>query len=282
MALKYLKPTTPSSRGTVTINYKQELKGDKSKKTKALKKPLKGSAGRAGGKVSVRHKERGVKKFYRLIDYRRKIRDIEGKIETIEYDPNRNVFISSVIYTNGIRAYILTPQGVNVGDKVVAGEDVAVESGNAMPLAKVPAGTEVHNIEINPNAGGALVRSAGGSAMVMGFDGKNVQLRLPSKEIRLINSQCYATIGVLSNSDYKNTIVGKAGKNRRRGIRPTVRGMVMPPSAHPHGGGEGKGVIGHVAKDVYGNVRGKKTRRKKHRFTKYILVTRKGKKVIVK
>jgi large subunit ribosomal protein L2 len=280
VAVKILKPTTQSQRGTILIDNSKVVTRKTPEKT--LVKDIKKNSGRSKGKISVRHKGGGVKKLYRMVDFKRSVRDIPGKISSIEYDPNRNVFISLVVYENGLKRYNLTPKGVKVGKKVIVSEDAPIEAGSSMPIGKIPAGTEVHNIEVNPGSGGALVRSAGNSATIMGTVGDKVQLRMPSKEIRLINAKSYATIGTLSNTDMKNVRIGKAGRNRRKGVRPTVRGMVMPPNAHPHGGGEGKGQIGHVVQDVYGNVRGVKTRRKKHRYTKNILVSRKGRKITAK
>jgi len=277
VALKVLKPTTPSRRGTILIDHKQTVttKKPEASLVMVIKKP----AGRAGGKISVHHKGGGVQKKYRIIDFKRSVRGITGKVKTIEYDPNRNVYISLVSYSNGQKAYILTPQNLKVDDKVMAGEDAPIEIGNALPLTKIPAGTEVHNIEINPGSGGTMVRAAGLSATLMGFIGQKAQLKLPSKEIRYVNINCYATIGALSNADFKNTKLGKAGRSRWKGVRPTVRGLVKDPADHPHGGGEAKGVIGHVVKDAWGNIRGKKTRRTRNRFTSNILINRKNQKV---
>lgn len=281
MALKVLKPVTASNRGTILVDHKSNVSG--ARPTRSLTKIVKKSSGRSHGKISVHHKGGGNQRRYRVIDFKRQVRDIQGVVETIEYDPNRNVYISLIVYTNGQKSYILAPEGLTVGSKVMAGENAPLLTGNALPLNKIPLGTAVHNIEINPGSGGVMVRTAGSSAVLMGFDeaGK-AQLKLPSKEIRLVHPNCYATIGTLSNSELKNTKIGKAGRNRWKGIRPTVRGMVKPPSDHPHGGGEAKGVIGHVAKDRWGNVKGKKTRRVNHRFTQMILVNRKGTKIRVK
>lgn len=280
MALKVLKPVTPSSRGVVLMKHKRsELSKAKAKKLLVeIKKP----AGRSGGKISMHHKGGSVKKLYRKIDFDWSIKNIEGKVETIEYDPNRNVYVSLVSFSNGVKTYILKPEGVIVGSKIIAGEDAPIESGNSLPLSKIPVGTEIHNIELNPGSGAVMVRSAGGVASVLGFDKNFAQVRLPSKEVRLVNIKCYATIGTLSNADFKNTIIGKAGRNRRKGVRPTVRGMVKSPDNHPHGGGEAKGVIGHIPRDRWGNIRGKKTRRGKNKFQHMILVTRKGRKVLAK
>lgn len=278
MALKKLKPVTSSSRGVTLVDYKQLVTTKEPYKT--LTVHLKSAAGRSGGKITMYHKGGGVKRLYRIIDFARRIRDIEGTVKTIEYDPNRSCLISLITYSNGLKSYIITPQDLKVGDKIIAGENVPVEVGNAMPLSRIPVGTTIHNIEINPGSGGTLVRAAGTSAVVIGFSGDYAQVRMPSKEIRLINAKCYATIGAVSNPDHKNVVKGSAGRNRRKGIRPTVRGMVKPPSAHPHGGGEAKGVIGHIPKDRWGNVRGKITRRKRHRYNHMRLVNRKGRKLL--
>jgi len=277
VALKTLKPVTSSSRGVVLLKHeKPTVSKSKSKKLlKDIKKPF----GRSRGKISVQHKGGGVKRKYRIIDFVRNLRDVQGQVTSVEYDPNRNVYVSLVSYSNGVKGYILTPNGIKVGDRIIASEDAPVEPGNALPLSKIPVGTEIHNIELNPGSGGVLVRSAGGTASILGFDKEYAQVRMPSKEVRLINVKCYATIGSLSNADYKNIVLGKAGRNRLKGKRPTVRGMVKSPVAHPHGGGEAKGVIGHIPRDMWGNIRGKKTRRGKHRYGHMILVTRKGRKV---
>lgn len=281
MALKILKPVTASSRGTILINRKKDV--TRTTATKTLTVAKRNKSGRSHGKVSVQHKGGGNARRYRIIDFKRSLRDIAGVVASIEYDPNRNVYISLVVYENGQKAYILTPEGIKVGQRVMTGENASIEVGNALPLHKIPVGSQVHNIEVNPGSGGVLVRSAGMSATLMGFDEFNrAQIKLPSKEVRLVNSACYATVGTLSNSDHKNTKVGKAGRNRWKGIRPTVRGMVKPPSDHPHGGGEAKGVIGHVVKDTWGNIRGKNTRRKKNRYNSLRLVNRKGQKIVTK
>jgi large subunit ribosomal protein L2 len=280
VALKKLKPVTPSSRGTIFVDNKPFVTSKPT--TKRLLKTVKKPAGRSGGKISMNHRGGAVKKLYREVDFSRKIRDLEGTVTTVEYDPNRNAYISLITYSNGVKAYILTVEGMEVGQKVMAGDEAPIENGNALPIGKIPTGTVVHNIEVNPGSGGTLVRSAGTSASILGFDGNYAQVRLPSKEVRLINVKCYATIGTISNADFKNTLVGKAGRNRRKGIRPTVRGMVKAPSAHPHGGGEAKGVIGHIPRDTWGNIRGKKTRRIKNRYNHLILVNRKGRKIVAK
>ena len=280
MALKILKPITAGQRGTILVDHSKVVTTNKPESTllKVIKKP----AGRSRGRISMHHKGGGVAKKYRIIDFKRSVRNIPGRVETIEYDPNRNVYISLINFVDGKKSYILTPEGLQVGATVYAGENSPIEIGNALPLNKIPVGTEVHNIELNIGNGGVFVRSAGLYATIMGFDGNRAQLRMPSKEIRIVSADCYATIGKLSNADHKNIVLGKAGRNRWRGVRPTVRGMVKPPSEHPHGGGEAKSSIGHVAKDRWGNVKGKNTRRPKNRFTKNRLVNRKGRKIVVK
>ena len=280
MALKVLKPVTPSQRGHVRINYRATV--TKSKPTKRLTTEIKKPAGRAGGKISMHHKGGEVKRLYRQIDFGRKIRNVQGTISSIEYDPNRNVFISLVNYANGVQAYILSTEGMKVGDKVISSDDATLENGNATKLSRIPLGVAIHNIELNPGSGGTMVRAAGLSATILGVDGEYTQVRLPSKEVRLINSNSYATIGTLSNGDFRNTNIGKAGRNRWKGVRPTTRGMVQDPASHPHGGGEAKGVIGHTPRDKWGNIRGKLTRRKSNRFNKFRLVNRKGRKIVAK
>ncbi len=280
MALKVLKPVTPSSRGAVRVDHKATVTA--AKPLKRLTKRIRQSDGRSGGKISMHHKGGAVAKNYRTIDFGRKVRDVQGTIQTIEYDPYRNAYISLVSYQNGVKSYILTPADVKVGQSVISGEEASIEIGNATRLARIPVGTLVHNIELNPGSGGTLVRAAGLSATILGIDGDYAQLRLPSKEVRLINSNSYATIGTLSNSDFKNVVLGKAGRNRWKGVRPTTRGMAKDPSSHPHGGGEAKGVIGHTPRDKWGNIRGKLTRRKSNRFNRFRLVNRKGRKIVAK
>lgn len=278
--LKKLKPVTPSTRSIIRLNYNSIVTTKVPEKS--LIEIIKGPTGRTKGKITVHHKGGRLKRYYRIVDFKRKIRNLEGVVKTIEFDPNRSSLISLVSYSNGQKAYILTPEGLKVGDKIIAGENAPLSIGNALPLEKIPTGIPIHNIELNPGSGGVLVRSAGTSAKITGFDGKYAIVRLPSKEVRFINSQCYATIGVVSNADWRNRVVGKAGSNRLRGIRPTVRGMAKDPKSHPHGGGEGKGVIGHIPKDRWGNIRGKITRRVKNRYNFMRLYNRKGQKIVLK
>lgn len=280
MALKVLKPVTASSRHTVLVDKRGVF--TKSKPEKSLVTRIKKPAGRSGGKVSMRHKGDLVIKKYRKVDFARRKHDVQATVSSIEYDPNRNTFISLITYIDGEKAYILSPNGIKVGQKVTNGENAPAEVGNALPLSKIPVGSEIHNIEINPGSGGVLVRSAGLAATLLGFDKDYAQVRMPSKEVRLINVNCYATIGALSNPDHKNIKLGKAGRNRWKGVRPTVRGMAQHPASHPHGGGEAKGVIGHIPRDPWGNIRGKNTRRKKNRFSKMRLINRKGRKLLGK
>lgn len=236
--------------------------------------------GRSRGRVTVRHKSAGAKKQYRVVDFERSLKDVKGRVKGVEYDPNRNLKLALIQYENGLKSFILLPKGLKIGDIVESGENASVKPGSSLPINKVPIGTIIHNIEIEPGKGAKLSRSAGTSCTLLGFDEKYAIIKLPSKETRLINKCCFVTIGELSNSDFKNRKLKKAGTKRHLGIRPTVRGMVMSPSAHPHGGGEAKGSIGHVAKDVYGNIRDKKTKRRKNRFKKFIITTRKGGKVV--
>lgn len=278
--LKKLKPITAATRSIVRINYKDVVNAKRPEKS--LIEVLKGSFGRSRGKITVHHKGGRLKRFYRIIDFKRKIREVEGVVKTIEYDPNRSALISLIYYSNGQKAYILTPEGLKVGDKIIASENATPTVGNSLPLYKIPTGIPIHNIELNPGSGGVLVRSAGVSATIAGFDGDLAIVKLPSKEVRLINAKCFATIGAVSNFDWKNRVIGKAGSNRLKGIRPTVRGMAKDPKSHPHGGGEGKGVIGHIPKDRWGNIRGKITRRVKNRYNFMRLYNRKGQKIVLK
>lgn len=279
MALKVLKPTTPGQRGTVLVDRSVLTAG---KPIKSLTVTIKGPTGRSKGKVTTRHKGGRLIRKYRIIDFKRSVRNVYGTITTIEYDPFRNAFVSLVVYDNGQKRYIITPHNVSVGHRIITAENASPDIGNSMPLKNIPVGQQVYNIELMPNSKGTIVRSAGTSAVLLGFDGDYAQIRLPSKEVRLFKKDCYATIGVVSNPDAKNEVLGKAGRNRWRGVRPTVRGMVMPPNAHPHGGGEAKGVIGHIPRDPWGNIRGKLTRRKRNRFSKFIITNRKGRKHIKK
>ncbi len=263
MAIKTYKPYTPSRRFMTTIDNSDIT----SKPTvRSLLKKLPAKAGRNNyGRITSRHKEAGAKKLYRIIDFKRNKFGIEGRIATIEYDPYRNCRICLVNYIDGEKRYILQPKGLKVGDKVFAAEaGLDIKPGNAMKLKNIPVGTLVHNIEMNPGQGGKLARSAGSYAQIMGRDGKYVSLRLPSGEMRYILGECMATIGTIGNEDYANMVIGKAGRNRHRGIRPQTRGSAMNPVDHPHGGGEGKTNSGRHPVSPWGMpTKGYKTRKKK-------------------
>ena len=242
---------------------------------KKLKKILPKNSGRnVSGRISVRHQGGRHKRFLRKIDFSRSKKDIWGKVESIEYDPNRNANIALLLYEDGERRYILEPIGLKEGDKVMAGENAPISSGNSLPLSKIPAGTEVHNLEITPGKGGQMVRAAGQSAVVQGREDDYILVKLPSGEIRRFLFDSYATVGKVGRADWRNIILGKAGANRRRGKRPTVRGVAMHPGAHPHGGGEGKSSIGlKYPKTVYGRPAVGNTR-KKRKYSNNLIVTR--------
>lgn len=224
----------------------------------------------AYGRITIRHRGGGAHKKYRVIDFRRGIRDIPGKIVAVEYDPNRNVRIGLTTYANGVKRYILMPDGLGVGAQVLAGKEVEPKIGNCLPLKNIPAGFFVHNVELYPEQGGRIARSAGSSVQIMGKTEEHATLKMPSGEIRMVPINCWATIGVLGNAEYKNIVLGKAGRTRHRGIRPTVRGMAMNPVDHPHGGGEGRGKGGNHPRSPW-NVGAKGTRtrtRKNHLIIK--------------
>lgn len=242
MAIKQFKPTTPSRR-YYTVSTFEEI--TKKKREKSLVKPLKKSGGRNNqGRITMRHHGGGHKRLYRIIDFKRDKVGVPGVCEAIEYDPNRSARIALIKYADGERRYILWPLGLEVGDTVVAGDDVDIRPGNCLPLANIPLGTIVHNIELSPGKGGQIVRSAGSGAQLMAKEGKYAQLRLPSGEMRNVLAVCKATIGQVGNVDHENVALGKAGRSRWKGMRPTVRGVVMNPRDHPHGGGEGKSPVG--------------------------------------
>ncbi|BAK81784.1 50S ribosomal protein L2 [Candidatus Arthromitus sp. SFB-rat-Yit] len=242
MGVKKLNPTT-ASRRNMTINSYEEI--TTSKPEKSLVYGLKKSGGRnAQGKITVRHKGGGNKRKYRMIDFKRNKDNIAGVVKTIEYDPNRSTFISLITYLDGEKRYILTPNGLKVGDRVFSGLDADIKPGNCLPLSSIPVGTMIHNIELKKGKGGQIVRSAGLSAQLMAKEGNYATLRLPSGEMRYVRIECRATIGILSNESHSIISIGKAGRNRHKGIRPTVRGSVMNPCDHPHGGGEGRSPIG--------------------------------------
>jgi large subunit ribosomal protein L2 len=245
----------------------------KTEPERSLLAPLRKKSGRNNrGVITVRHRGGGHKRRYRIIDFRRDKVGVPARVESIEYDPNRSARIALVVYNDGERRYILAPQGLNVGDTVMSGPGADIRPGNALPIRNIPLGTMVHNIELYPGRGGQLVRSAGLGAQVLAKEGKMAQVRLPSGEVRYVHMDCFATIGVVSNPDHANINLGKAGRKRWLGIRPTTRGVAMDPGSHPHGGGEGRSPIGMKApKTPWGKpALGKKTRRNK-RTAKYIV-----------
>jgi large subunit ribosomal protein L2 len=238
MAIKQYKPTSASQRGTSVVDYSVL---DRVEPFRPLVESTKRNGGRNNtGHITVRHHGGGARRHYRLIDFKRSKRDISGRVEYIEYDPNRTAFIARIVYKDGERRYILAPDGLKKGDEIIAAANVDVKPGNAMPLKNIPFGTPVHNIEMKVGKGGQLARSAGVSAQLVGRVDGYAQLRMPSGEMRRVREECYATIGVVSNSDHFNVKIGKAGRTRWLGIRPTVRGVAMNPVDHPHGGGEGR------------------------------------------
>ena len=277
MAIKSFKPTTPSRRNMTVVDYRGL---SKVKPEKSLLESLKKTAGRNSyGRITVRHHGGGNKIKYRIIDFKRDKVGMPAEVKTIEYDPNRTAFSALVQYEDGEKRYILAPHGLKVGDHVESGEGADIKPGNCLPIANIPLGTMIHNIELIPGRGGQLVRSAGGAAQLMVKEGVAAQVRLPSGEVRFIKMNCHATIGQVSNIDQENQNRGKAGKTRHLGIRPTVRGSVMNPCDHPHGGGEGKAPIGRSGPVTpWGKpALGYKTRKKNHRTDKQIVKRRNGK-----
>jgi large subunit ribosomal protein L2 len=263
MAIKTYRPITPSRRFYTNIES-SDITAKAS--VRSLLKKLPASAGRNNnGRITSRHKQAGAKKLYRIIDFKRNKFDIPGVVATIEYDPYRNCRIALIHYADGEKRYVLQPKELKVGDTIQAAESgLDIKAGNAMKLMNIPVGTLVHNIELKPGKGGQIVRSAGGSAQIMGRDGKYVSLRLPSSEMRLVLGECMATVGVIGNEEYSNIVIAKAGRSRHMGIRPQTRGSAMNPIDHPHGGGEGKTNSGRNPVTPWGKpTKGAKTRRKK-------------------
>ena len=242
MAIKIYKPYTPGSRNKTSLDFSGLTKIEPEKSLLVSNHRAKGRNNQ--GKITIRHKGGGHKRRYRLIDFKRNKLDIQGRVVSIEYDPNRNANISLIAYEDGEKRYILHPETLKVGDFVTAGKNTTIQVGNSLPLDSIPLGTDVHNVELIPGRGGQLVRSAGTSAKILAKENNFVVLRLSSKEIRLFRKECFATIGRVSNSDFYNVVLGKAGRKRWLGVRPTVRGSVMNPVDHPHGGGEGRCPIG--------------------------------------
>ena len=245
MAIRNYKHTTPGRRGMSTLTNEEITK---SAPEKSLTVTLKKNSGRNNqGKITVRHQGGGVKRKYRLIDFKRDKKDIAGVVASIEYDPNRTANIALINYMDGEKRYIIAPKNLKVGDKVISGENVDIKVGNALPIMNIPVGTVIHNIELRPGKGAALARSAGSSAQILGREGKYVMIRLSSGEQRKVLGTCMATVGVVGNEDASLVKLGKAGRKRHMGIRPTVRGSVMNPNDHPHGGGEGRAPVGRKA-----------------------------------
>tara|TARA_Y100000590_G_scaffold169586_1_gene194176 strand:+ start:165 stop:989 length:825 start_codon:yes stop_codon:yes gene_type:complete len=262
MSLKILKPITPGQRGTVLVDKSKLWKGNAHK---ALTTTLNSTGGRNNqGKITSRRMGGGAKRKYRVIDFKRNKFDVFAEVIRCEYDPNRSAFINLIKYDDGEYSYILASQKVSIGDKIISGANVEIKEGNCLPIKNIPVGTNIHNIELKPGAGGQLARSAGTSAQIISKDETFVQIKLVSGEIRIVNKNCLATIGVVSNPDKKNEKLGKAGRNRHNGFRPKVRGVVMNPIDHPHGGGEGRTSGGRHPVTPWGkSTKGKKTRNNK-------------------
>ena len=277
MGIKKYNPTTPGLRG-MTVSTFEEI--TKSTPEKSLTVTLKKHAGRNNrGKITVRHQGGGYRPKYRIIDFKRNKDGIPGTVATIEYDPNRSANIALINYADGEKRYIIAPNKLTVGTVIESGADADIKIGNALPLANIPVGTVIHNVELKPGKGGQMVRSAGNGAQLMAKEGNFAQVRLPSGEVRKVRIECRATIGEVGNIDHQNIQIGKAGRKRHMGIRPTVRGSVMNPNDHPHGGGEGKAGIGRVSPVTpWGKpALGYKTRKKKKDSNKYIVKGRKEK-----
>ena len=275
MAMKHFKPYTPSRRNMTVSTFDEITKKTPEKSLLAKKKE---KAGRNSyGRITVRHQGGGNRQKYRIIDFKRKKDDIAATVIGIEYDPNRSANIALIQYEDGEKAYILAPVGLKDGDKVVSGEKADIKPGNSMPIASIPVGTLIHNIELNPGQGGKMVRAAGQSAQLMAKEGKYSHVRLPSGEMRLVMTKCRATVGTIGNTDHENVKIGKAGRKRHMGIRPTVRGSVMNPVDHPHGGGEGRAPVGRPGPlTPWGKpALGYKTRKKNKLSNKFIVKRRK-------
>ena len=275
MGIKTFRPYTPSRRNMTTLTNDEITKQSPEKSLLDTKKK---NAGRNSyGRITVRHQGGGNRQKYRIIDFKRKKDNMEAQVIGIEYDPNRTSNIALIQYEDGEKAYILAPVGLTNGDKVISGENVDIKPGNCLPIANIPVGTLIHNIELNPGQGGKMVKAAGGEAQLMAKEGEYAHVRLPSGEMRLVRAKCRATIGTIGNLDHANIKLGKAGRTRHLGIRPTVRGSVMNPVDHPHGGGEGRAPVGHSGPlTPWGKpALGYKTRKKNNRTDKYIVKRRK-------
>ena len=276
MAVKTYKPVTPGTRGKTGYTFDEITK---STPERSLLVPLRKSGGRnAHGRVTVRHRGGGHRRFIRVVDFKREKHGIPAKVAAIEYDPNRTARLALLFYTDGEKRYIVAPVDLKVGDTVMSGAGAEIRSGNSLPIANIPVGTLIHNIEVKEGRGGQMVRSAGGAAQLLAKEGDFAQIRMPSGEVRLIRQTCHATIGQIGNLDHGNVKLGKAGRKRHKGIRPTVRGSAMTPRDHPHGGGEGRQPIGLAGpKSPWGKpTLGYKTRRNKK--TDQYIVRRRSKK----
>ena len=275
MGIKTFRPYTPSRRNMTVLTYDEITK--KTPEKSLLTKKKKNAGRNSYGRITVRHQGGGNRQKYRIIDFKRKKDNMVATVIGIEYDPNRTSNIALIQYEDGEKAYIIAPVGLKDGDKVVSGENVDIKPGNCLPIENIPVGTLIHNIELNPGQGGKLVKAAGGEAQLMAKEGDYAHIRLPSGEMRLVRAKCRATIGTIGNTDHSNVKLGKAGRTRHMGIRPTVRGSVMNPVDHPHGGGEGRAPVGHSGPMTpWGKpALGYKTRKKNNRTDKFIVKRRK-------
>ncbi len=276
--LKKKKATSSGRRHQMTVD-RSELHKGKPEKTLLASGHKKRQGRNSSGRITVRHRGGGVKKKMRIIDWKRSKRDVPAEVVRLEYDPMRSANLALLQYADGAKAYILAPQGLEVGNQVVAGNKVEPKPGNALPLKNIPIGMFIHNIEMTPKKGAQIVRGAGTGALIQSKEGAYVTVQLPSKEMRLIHQDCFATIGQVGNQDWKNRKIGKAGRKRLMGIRPTVRGVAQHPGSHPHGGGEGRSPVGmkHPKTPWGKHAGGKKTRKKNHRSDRWIVRNRQGK-----
>jgi len=271
MAVRKYKPTSPGRR-SMSVSTFEEI--TKKKPEKSLIEPLKRKAGRNNiGRITVRHRGGGAKRYYRIVDFKRNKAGVPARVAAIEYDPNRSARIALLFYVDGEKRYMLAPVGLKVGDTVVSGTEAPIRVGNALPLRNIPIGTQIHNIELRRGGGGQLVRSAGASAQLMAKSEDYAQIRMPSGEVRRVHLDCKATLGQVGNVDHENVVIGKAGRSRHMGKRPTVRGSAMNPRDHPHGDGEGKAPIGGQPKTKWGKPATKRTRNNKR--TDSMIVRRK-------
>ena len=278
MAIKSFKPYTPSRRNMTVSAFDGVDK--KAKPERSLLETVKKNAGRNSyGRITVRHRGGGNKRKYRVIDFKRLKTDMSATVQRIEYDPNRSAFIALLKYEDGTLSYILAPYGLNVGDQVLSSASADIKPGNCLPIANIPVGTVIHNIEMHPGKGAQLVRSAGTAAQLMAKENGDAQIRMPSGEVRIVRTNCMAVIGQVGNIEHENVHIGKAGRKRHMGVRPTVRGSVMNPNDHPHGGGEGKSPVGHPGPMTpWGKpAMGYKTRSKKNPTNKFIVKRRNDK-----